>query len=472
MAKRRSPYSTPKTNVQAQKKADRHSVSTDQDMPANRPSPLSEAGLEHGMSQVSIVETALSPLDYQPGSSLKHISEFVYYTSDRKRHTGQVTVSAPEGLSPTDELILYGLLAITFADRNPVLELTATPHFLCRQLGLPIGGAHYKRLRESISRLSTVHYRNSAWWDRQRGHHRDVGFHFLSHDLPVESAKNERSREPWTMIWDPLFFRQIIQAQGFIWFDFETYRALKQPAARRGYLLLQKIFHHRDLTPKFDLKSFAINQLGYSSTLELKSIRQKIKKMIEIWQNLGVVANDIDPELFFEREGPGRWSICLPRGTRFENKINPRPWTRAHDPKEHPAYELLQQIGLTDNEINSVFQEHQDQLIFVTRAALMSRLPPGPTQRNQKDENQKQRFYSIMKRASTNFMEEEQSPWRAREVYESRLMEAREAWESENQTTETKKSKSKRQNDEKSSKETQGVFHFPPFQEWLTGNYE
>lgn len=472
MAKRRSSYSATKPQKQPASQAG----AADQEELTGRPGPLSEAGLEHGMSQVSIVETALSPLDYQPGTTLKHTSEFVYFTSDRKRHAGQVTVTAPEGLSPTDELILYGLLAITFADRSPVLELTATPHFLSRQLGLPIGGAHYKRLRESINRLSTVHYRNSAWWDRRRGQHRDVGFHFLSHDLPAESLAGERSREPWTLVWDPLFFRQMIHSQGFVWFDFETYRALKQPAARRGFLLLQKIFHHRDLSPKFDLRSFAVNQLGYSPTLEMKSIRQKIKKMIENWQALGVVADDIDPDLFFEKNGPGQWNICLPRGPRFENAGNPRPWTRPNNPQDHPAYELLQQIGLTHEEIQNVFRQHQDQMIYVTRAALLSRLPIPTSKRN----DPKKHFFDLLKRAGENFLAEEQGPWHAREVYESRLTEAKKAWELEqtDQTRPPEKTKPKRARKTNVAKEIntgrdiQGVFHFPPFQEWLTGDYE
>ena len=50
----------------------------------SRVAPLAKAGLDHGMSQVSLVETALCPLDYRPGESLRHISEFIYYDSEKR----------------------------------------------------------------------------------------------------------------------------------------------------------------------------------------------------------------------------------------------------------------------------------------------------------------------------------------------------------------------------------------------------
>ena len=58
--------------------------------PARTGKPLARMGLDHGMSQVSLVETALSPLDYQPGTPLRHVSEYVYYDSQRQRRTGEL----------------------------------------------------------------------------------------------------------------------------------------------------------------------------------------------------------------------------------------------------------------------------------------------------------------------------------------------------------------------------------------------
>jgi len=419
---------------------------------SGRPGPLKSAGLDHGMSQVSLVETALSPLDYHPDKPICHVSDFFYTDNKRKRRKGSVTVNAPSGLSPTDELTLYGLLAITFADSRPVLELTATPHFFCRQLGLPVGGDHYDRLRDSIRRLSLVHYHNSAWWDRQKSEHRDIGFHFLSHDLPSKSNDSKRAKEPWTIIWNPLFFRLVLQSQGFIWFDFETYRDLKQPAARRGFLLLQKIFHHREISPRFDLHSFAVNQLGYAPSLELKSIRQKLCKVIEIWQELGIVASDMDLELFFRKESPGKWSLCLPRGERFVNKQS-RPWVQPKQPREHPAWEILEELGLSPSEIEMIFEKHLDQMIYVTRAAILARSFSA------KSIDRRSRFFQLLEQTRDE-QNELITAWPLHQMYMNQKNDLG------NCVASTTLPNSYQ------STEKQQVFPFSHFQEWLRGEEE
>lgn len=426
--------------------------------PARTGKPLARMGLDHGMSQVSLVETALSPLDYQPGTPLRHVSEFAYYDSDRQRRTGTVTVKAPGGLSPTDELVLYGMLAITFADPKPVAELTATPHYLCRQLGLPIGGDHYDRLRESVHRLSEVVYRNSAWWDRQRGQHRDVGFHFLSHDLPATSeSRDDPGREPWTILWDPLFFRLMDTSRGFVWFDFETFRALKNPAARRGYLLLRKIFHHRETTPRFDMCAFATQQLGYAAGLEPKSIRQKLKKLIAIWQEQGIVEADTDPDTFFERRGPGQWTLILRRGPRFADPAS-RPNLSTARAADHPSYEILSHLELTHQEIVEIQTRYRDNPIYVVRAAQTAR---SVQRQSGVASDARAIFLEYLDRMAAGATEitagAEQD--RSRKIYEQRRREAEDRWKIASPEEEVPIAEAA----------VRLTFEFPDFETWLAG---
>ena len=434
----------------------------------SKPAPLAKAGLDHGMSQVSLVETALCPLDYRPGEPLRHISEFIYYDSEKRRRVGKVTVKAPSGLSPTDELILYGLLAITFADAKPTMELTATPHFICRQLGLSIGGDHYKRLRESIRRLSESTYQNSAWWDRGRSQHRDLGFHFFSYDLPSESVTepvgSEHGREPWTIFWDPLFFRLMNQSRGFIWFDFASYRALKNAAARRGILLLQKIFHHREVSPQFDLRSFAVEQLGYSAELEMKSIRQKVKILIKTWQEQGIVNAGVDAEEFFIRRGPGKWSVCLPRGSRF-NKPVPRPWTRMNQPTNHPAYEILQRLGLDHQEIVDIFARFSDQMLQVTQAAMTAQ---SMARQCKSGATAKQTFLDRISRieGQGSGVVDDESERKSRIRYDRRRQEAEKDWEEANRMESIGTPK---QTDRLTSSGEESGFQFPEYELWMKG---
>ena len=84
------------------------------------------------------MEHALCPLD--PAASLRDhlVHEATYGYTDRHGHLkhAHVRVFCPSGLSPADEFILSGLLALTFAQPEPSPEFHATPHYCLRQLGL------------------------------------------------------------------------------------------------------------------------------------------------------------------------------------------------------------------------------------------------------------------------------------------------------------------------------------------------
>jgi hypothetical protein len=69
------------------------------------------------MAQLSIVEHALSPVNLgealQPGRL--HQVSYQFTDNNRNRKKASANVACPFGLSPNDELYLYGLLALTFA---------------------------------------------------------------------------------------------------------------------------------------------------------------------------------------------------------------------------------------------------------------------------------------------------------------------------------------------------------------------
>ena len=77
------------------------------------------------------MEHALCPLDVsvslQPGSL--HTFQYQFTDHHRNRKTATVSVACPFGLSPNDELYLYGLLALTFSQPEPSPDFYATPHW-------------------------------------------------------------------------------------------------------------------------------------------------------------------------------------------------------------------------------------------------------------------------------------------------------------------------------------------------------
>jgi len=96
-----------------------------------------------GIAQLSLLETALCPLDsrFSTGGFV-HRAKYFYTPKpaapDQKprRKAANVRVSAPLGLLPNDEYNLWALLTLTFGAPEPESRLMATPHWCLKQLGV------------------------------------------------------------------------------------------------------------------------------------------------------------------------------------------------------------------------------------------------------------------------------------------------------------------------------------------------
>ncbi len=117
-----------------------------------------------GLAQQTLVEHALCPLDASQALQAGSLHQVRYDFTDRHRNrkTATANVACPFGLSPNDELYLYGLLALTFAQPEPSADFYATSHWCLRQLGLIEAGQEqgnrYQLFRDAIRRLSGVVY--------------------------------------------------------------------------------------------------------------------------------------------------------------------------------------------------------------------------------------------------------------------------------------------------------------------------
>jgi hypothetical protein len=147
-----------------------------------------------GLAQLSLIEHALCPLDTKVSlrDGFRYSTGFFYGPSGRRRF-GNVTLTAANGLSPGDEFFLWGLLALTLADRDGGIEFWATPHYCLRRLGCigdgtTKGGGNYESFRQAIGRLAAVTYTSDAFFDPVRSEHRQVAFGFLSYSLPLDPA--------------------------------------------------------------------------------------------------------------------------------------------------------------------------------------------------------------------------------------------------------------------------------------------
>ena len=98
-----------------------------------------------GRAQLSLVEHALCPLAARKGAVVGqiHESHYRYTHGSSERRTARVRVICPLGLTPNDEFFLWGLLALTLSQPEPIAEFHVTPHYSI--------GARYYNISNSLN---------------------------------------------------------------------------------------------------------------------------------------------------------------------------------------------------------------------------------------------------------------------------------------------------------------------------------
>jgi len=320
-----------------------------------------------GRAQLTLVEHALCPLDTDAAlvEGLTHQGEFFFLDANRRRQKATARVLCPFGLSPGDELYLWGLIALTLAQREPSVEFYATPHYCLTELGaIPRsrtaggrGGKNYALFRQAITRLAAVTYLNDRFYDPVRGEHRSVAFGFLSYSLPIDPA----SSRAWRFVWDPIFFEFCQAAGGGFLFDLETYRALDF-AGRRLFLLLKKIFWRHAQSQAFDARHLGVNVLGFAPSLDIRDLKIKIARCAERLEALGILAapeGDRGARGLFEKKGVGSYAIRFRRGPYFEKPPAATP------PAASPLHEPLRAIGFDEASIARIVRKYKPPVIQV-----------------------------------------------------------------------------------------------------------
>ena len=301
-----------------------------------------------GIAQLSLVEHSLSPLKGTKDCFV-HETEYKYYPEGRSE-TAKARVTCPLGFQPKkDELVLWGALAVACEGENN--ELLTSGSYLLKRLGMSVSGRQMRDLRQSIYRLGQASYFNERFYDPIRREHRAVGFGFLSHDLP----EKEDSYRPWRISFDPVFFDFCQAEKGHLGFDLALYRSLK-PVTRRMFHKLKKILYNRPATQSFDVRQFAINVLGCSPDRPQKKFNETVSNAATELIEVGVLSN-----FSMTKVRKGIFQARFYRGEHFDKK----PTTTIGNSKicNHPLFESLRKLGLTEKRVLNVVNNYKTQLV-------------------------------------------------------------------------------------------------------------
>lgn len=323
-------------------------------------------GIEReGVAQLSLLETALWPLQGGIRDSNQFVTGFDFSTpAGRKKAT--VTVRAPSGLQPVDELILWGLLGATLSFREADPVLLATPYWMLRHLGLETGGSQYVELRESLLRLAFTSYQNDSFYNPETKEREVAAFQFLSVLLPTvggvgETVDNERC---WRIEWNPAFFRFCKATGGNLLFDMDVYRKLS-PASRRLFLKLKDRFW-RSKRVFMNVDDLTINGLGFAASRLLKKRKFDLKTcMSELLDHriISLGRGQTAPEELFLKRGKGSYVVCFYEGEYFRQAPAERTLSQKNAILSDPLYEPLRRVGVDGPAIARILKKHKRGLI-------------------------------------------------------------------------------------------------------------
>lgn len=272
------------------------------------------AEFRNGTDENNLAEFPLSVLTDKVPNGLKTL-EFVDTLKDWA--SGQIitrrvciTGSDKFGLpTPKDEDVLLALIQLT-----KIINSFTSPeiYFIKRQLIELLGwqnrGWAYDRIEESLLRWKGVSiFYKSAWRDNARGKWCDTeALGVIDYVKLTDSRRkptdgdDHRSR----IIWNKVLFDSF--KSGYLKrLDYQTYRSLERPAARRAYRFLDKRFFHEP-TWEFELRSFACEKIGLSRNYDTGQLKQRLQPALGELERIGFIA-----PVQYRKQRPKVWQIAI-----------------------------------------------------------------------------------------------------------------------------------------------------------------
>jgi hypothetical protein len=215
---------------------------------------------------------------------------------------------------PKDEDVLLALIQFTKITNNFTSpEVYFTKRQIIELLGWENRGWAYDRLEESLHRWKgvSIHYK-SAWREHAKRQWCDsealgvIEYVKLtdSRRRPINAEGDRRSR----IIWNKMLFDSF--AAGYLKrLDYQTYRSLERPAARRAYRFLDKRFFHQP-TWEFELRTFACEKIGLSRSYDTGQLKQRLQPALGELERIGFIA-----PVQYRKQRPKVWQIAISKAS-------------------------------------------------------------------------------------------------------------------------------------------------------------
>jgi plasmid replication initiation protein len=223
-----------------------------------------------------------------------------------------------------DEEVILGLIQLTSEQKFTDRKVYFTRYELIRLLGWSEKGQSYRRIDESLRRWMgvTLYYEN-AWWSREDQTWVTEQFHILEQVSLLDRERRDKRRslsEPN----DPHAGKSFLLWNEVVWanfkaghlkkLDFDFFKALSTPIAKRMYRFLDKHFYFRD-TLEYKLRLFACEHIGLSREYHTGEMKRRLQSALTELETLGYL-KALPAEERFVKLAPGEWKIVLTRASR------------------------------------------------------------------------------------------------------------------------------------------------------------
>jgi hypothetical protein len=277
-----------------------------------------------------------------------------------ERITRRFTIAASDkyGL-PTalDGEIILALIELTHEQKFASRKVDFTRYHLREVLGWRDEGRSYHRIDMSLRRwMGVTLYYDKAWWDNASGIWVDEQFHILERvtlrrrETPGMAPGDGRVLSSFT--WNEVVFRSF-EAGYLKKFDWEKYRELQLPTAKRMYRFLDKRFWHKGKW-EFDLAEFAFEHIGLSRAYDAGQLKRKLMPAVRELEGIRFL-RPAPAEDRFKRVARGSWRIII-------QQARPESSDEAETPSSNIA-SLLTDRGVSDHVARALVKATDENVI-------------------------------------------------------------------------------------------------------------
>lgn len=318
---------------------------------------LSQPIFKNGRDEMNLVEYPFALLSTRSNPEVKTIEITKQGTNKKGELIEQkwiVTGSDKWGLPTTvGEEVYIALMALTHQDGFTSQEISFQGIDALRQLGWPLEGKSYWRLRKALRVLKGVSiYAENLFYDNKiKDYVTEKAFGVIA-DYDWYGDESKTIKINWDKVLWTSFKNNYIKA-----IDTEFYFSLNSAIAQRLYRILDKRFYHKKRV-EFDLRRLAFDHLLMSQKYHGGEIKRRLSPAIEELITSGYLKS------YEYQPATGRTkSVIFYRGKTTQTstkKVEPQPQPEPTKP-DSLAYQLMR-YGMPDLVTRQLVENYPDRI--------------------------------------------------------------------------------------------------------------